>query len=135
MKWLRRKSAEHQLRNTIFRVRKVVAATDVLTAAWEAGGQPTPEAVSAFQTQKNRLVTDMVGGVGVEQLRRTVIEPELLAIKADKNARSAVISVCDWMIKQGTDQTAVTVFSDDEISEILTRSRQGWVARFLEVED
>ena len=135
MKWLKRKSAEHQLRNTIFRVRKVVAAADVLTAAWEAGGQPTPEAVSAFQTQKNKLVTDMLGGVSVEQLRRTVIEPELLALRAHKDACSAVLSVCDWMIKGGTDQATETVFSDAEIAEILSKSREGWVARFLEVDE
>lgn len=134
MRWLKRKSAVQQLRNTIFRVRKVAAAADVLTSAWEAGGQPAPEAVSAFQSEKNKLVSDMVGGVGVAQLRRTVIEPELLAIEAHKDARSAVLSVCDWMVKQGMEQEEEAVFSDEEIAEILSKSRQGWVARFLEVD-
>ena len=134
MKWLKRKSVEHQLRNTVFRVRKVVAAADVLTAAWESGGQPSSEALRAFQSQKNKLVSDMIGVVEIDQLRRTVIEPELLAVQAHKDACSAVLSVCDWMVKQAKGQSTKAVFSDDEIAEILSKSRRGWVARFLEVE-
>ena len=134
MKWLKRKSVEHQLRNTIFRVRKVVEAADVLTVAWEAGGQPSPEAVRAFQGEKNKLVSDMMGVVEIDQLRRTVIEPELLALQAHKDACSAVLSVCDWMVKQVKGQPTTAMFSDDEIAEILSKSRRGWVARFLRVE-
>ena len=57
MGWLARKSAEHQLRNTAYGLRKLVAAADLLTAAWDAGGQPTGETLAEFQRCKNKLVT------------------------------------------------------------------------------
>ena len=135
MKWLKRKSAEHQLRNTLYRVRRLVAAADVMTAAWDAGKEPSQEAASELQAQKNKLVSDMVGLVGVDQLRRMVIEPELLAIQAHKDACSAVLSVCEWMAKQTSDDATTPTFSDQEIAAIGSVCRRGLVARFLKVSE
>ena len=88
MRWIVRKSVEHQLRNTTYSLRNLVAAADVLTAAWDAGGQPTPEALAEFQRRKNKLSMDMLGTIGIAQLRRVLIEPELDALQAHADARS-----------------------------------------------
>ena len=77
MSWIERKSVESQLRNTTYGVHQLVAAANVLTAAWGAGKQPSPEALAEFQRRKNKLVSDMHGLAGVSQLRRVLIEPEL----------------------------------------------------------
>ncbi|MYD72468.1 MAG: hypothetical protein F4W89_17240 [Acidobacteria bacterium] len=135
MGWLARKSVEHQLRNTTYGVRKLVAAADVLTAAWNAGGQPTQEALSEFQRRKDKLVTDMLGTVGIAQLRRTVIEPELESLRAHADARSAVISVCDWIAKQTASDGLAETYSDDEIIALASQSRRGAIARLLGVAD
>lgn len=135
MGWLARRSVEHQLRNTTFGVRKLVAAADVLTAAWDAGGQPTQEELSEFQRRKNKLVTDMLGTVGIAQLRRTVIEPELESLRAHADARSAVISVCDWIAKQTASDGLAETYSDDEIIALASQSRRGAIARLLGVAD
>ena len=135
MGWLARKSVEHQLRNTTYSVRKLVAAADVLTAAWNAGGQPTQEALSEFQRRKNKLVTDMLGTVGIAQLRRTVIEPELESLGAHADARSAVICVCDWSAEQTASPGLAETYSDDEIIALVSQSRGGAIARLLGVAD
>ena len=137
MGWLARKSAEHQLRNTTYGLRKLVATADVLTAAWHAGGQPTPEALAEFQNRKNKLVTDMLGTIGIAQLRRVVIEPELDALQAHADARSAVLSVCDWIAEQTGEppERPAQTFSDDEVIAMVSRSRRGPIARFLRVAD
>ena len=68
------------------------------------------------------------------QLRRVLIEPELDALQAHNDARSAVVSLCDWMAEQSEDSGSV--LSDDEIRALLMqRSRVGFVARFLGVDD
>ena len=137
MGWFARRSAEHQLRNTTYGLRKLVAAADVLTAAWDAGGEPAPEALAEFQRRKNKLVTDMLGTVGIAQLRRLVIEPELDVLQAHADARSAVLSVCDWIAEQtgeALDRPA-EAFSDDEVIAMVSRSRRGSIARLLGVAD
>ena len=137
MDWIARKSVEHQLRNATFGVRKLVAAADVLTAAWDSGGHPTPEALVEFERCKNRLVTDLLGVAGIEQLRRVLIAPELDALHAHADARSAVLSVCDWIAKQTGDapDDSAARFSDDEITAMISQSRRGFVARLLGVGD
>ena len=137
MGWFARKSVEHQLRNTIYGLRKLVAAADVLTAAWGAGGEPTPEALAEFQRRKNKLVTDMLGTIGVAQLRRLVIEPELDALQAHADGRSAVLSVCDWIAEQTGEALGrpAETFSDDEVIAMVSRSRRGAIARLLGVAD
>ena len=134
MEWIKRKSVLHQLRNTTFGVRKLVEAANVLTAAWDSGGQPTPEALAEFERRKNKLVSDMLGGFGVTQLRRVLIEPELDALQAHPDARSAVLSVCDWIAKQTDDAPdGSSTFSDEEITAMIPQSRRGVVARLLGV--
>ena len=137
MGWIVRKSVEHQLRNTTYGLRKLVSAADVLTAAWDADGQPTPEALAEFQRRKNKLGTDMLGTIGIKQLRRVVIEPELDALQAHADARSAVLSVCDWIAEQTgeTQGPPAETFSDDEVIAMVSRSRRGSIARFLGVAD
>ena len=136
MGWIARKSVEHQLRNTTYGLRKLVAAADVLTAAWDAGGQPTPEALAEFQRRKNKLMTDVLGTIGIAQLRRVVIEPELEALQAHADARSAALSVCDWIAEQtGEADRPAETFSDDEIIAMISRSRRGSIARLLGVAD
>ena len=134
MSWIERKSVESQLRNTTYGVHQLVAAANVLTAAWGAGKQPSPEALAEFQRRKNKLVSDMHGLAGVSQLRRVLIEPELEALQAHPDARSAVLSVCDWIAKQTGDTSGSgTTFSDEEITAMISRSRRGFVARLLGV--
>ena len=134
MEWIKRKSVLHQLRNTTFGVRKLVETANVLTAAWDSGGQPTPEALAEFERRKNKLVSDMLGGFGVTQLRRVLIEPELDALQAHPDARSAVLSVCDWIAKQTDDAPdGSSTFSDEEITAMIPQSRRGVVARLLGV--
>ena len=135
MGWIARKSIEHQLRNTTVGVRNLVAAANVLTAAWDAGGQPTPAALAEFERRKNKLVSDMLGVVGVAQLRRVLIEPELDALQAHTAARSAVLSVCEWITKQTGDapDRSPATFSDEEVTALISRSRRGLVARLLRI--
>ena len=135
MRWIARKSAEHQLRNTTYGLRKLVATADLLTAAWDAGGQPTPETLAEFQRCKNKLVTDMLGVIGIVQLRRVVIEAELDTLQAHPDARSAVLSVCDWIAKRSGDvpDRSTATFSDEEITAMISQSRRGLVARLLGV--
>ena len=137
MGWIARKSVEHQLRNTTYGLRKLVAAGDVLTAAWDAGGQPAPGALTEFQRRKNKLVTDMLGPIGIAQLRRVLIEPELDALQTHPDARSAVLSVCDWIAQQTDDAPdgSAATFSDEEIAAMISQSRRGLVARLLRVAD
>ena len=50
---------------------------------------------------------------------------------------SAVLSLCDWTVKQvgdAPDRPAVT-FSDDEITAMIPQSRHGLVARLLGITD
>ena len=137
MGWIARKSVEHQLRNTTYGVRKLVAAANVITAAWDADKGPTTEALAEFKRRKQKLAMDMLGIVGIVQLRRVLIEPEIDALYAHSDARSAVISLCDWTVKQvgdAPDRPAAT-FSDDEITAMVTQSRHGLVARLLGITD
>ena len=135
--WIARKSVEHQLRNTAYGVRKLVAAANVLIAVWDTGDQPTSEALTELNRRKEKLAADMLGIVGIVQLRRVLIEPELDALDARADARSAVLSLCDWFAKQaGTSpDVSVPTFSDDEITAMIQNSRRGFVARLLDVTD
>ncbi len=129
------KSVEHQLRNTTLRLRNLVAAADVLTAAWDAGGKPTPGALTSFQECKNKLALDTRGVVGIVQLRRVLIEPELDALQTHPDARSAVLSLCDWIAEQTRDapDRSAETFSDEEITTMISQSRRGFFARLLGV--
>ena len=88
MGWIARKSVEHQLRNTTYGVRKLVAAANVITGTWDADEEPTTEALAEFKRRKQKLATDMLGVVGIVQLRHVLIEPELDALDAHSDARS-----------------------------------------------
>ena len=98
---IRRVSAEHQLRNTTFGLRKFIDSANILTAAWAAGHEPSKGQVAYFNKRKGLFCKDTLGGIGIDQLRRVLIEPELDAMDAHADARSAVISTCDWLKKQG----------------------------------
>ena len=135
MGWITRKSVEHQTRNTTYGVRSLVAAANVLTAAWDADEEPSAAALAEFQRRKNKLVSDMLGVIGVAQLRRVLIEPELDTLQAHPDARSAVLSACDWLAKQTSDVSdhSPDTFSDEEVAALVSRSRRGLVARLLRV--
>ena len=55
MGWIARKSVEHQLRNTTYGVRKLVAAANVITATWDADEEPTTEALVEFKRRKQKI--------------------------------------------------------------------------------
>ena len=130
---IRRVSAEHQLRNTTFGLRKFIDSANILTAAWAAGHEPSKGQVAYFNKRKGLFCKDTLGGIGIDQLRRVLIEPELDAMDAHADARSAVISTCDWLKKQGCSGTQPATFSDDQIRAMIHRSRRGILARFLGV--
>ena len=89
MGWIARKSVEHQLRNTTYGVRKLVAAANVITATWDADEETDHRGVGlSSRGRKQKLATDMLGVVGIVQLRHVLIEPELDALDAHSDARS-----------------------------------------------
>ena len=65
------------------------------------------------------------------------IEPELDALQAHADARSAVLSVCDWIAEQTGEALGrpAETFSDDEVIAMVSRSRRGSIARLLGVAD
>lgn len=123
-RWVVRRSAAHQIKNTTCGVLRLVRAAHTVLGL----GQPIQEAVALFEQQQRGLTTDMLGPVTADQLKRLVIDPGLRHLEVQPDAGKAVLNVCDWVIAQNPTETAT--LSDEEITDLATTAVPKGVDQF-----
>ena len=108
----------------------MVSTAKLITAKLESGKQPQGAVDSQYEKLKQSLARDMMGHIGIDQLSRVVIVPALDASKAPDLARLTVQDICLWHAQQ-TSQPQKELFSDEDLTNMMARSQQSLVGRFL----